>query len=159
YKRVAQRVQPIPTVMPDYAKVIRRFPKNPLLSLPNLSPNPTQFTSGVRLTEDRLEGLGVLTNSFLWPEERLLMADVLKKNELGIAWDETEKGRFREDYFPPLKIPTIAHTPWAEKTLPIPPGIRDKVIQLVREKVASGLYEPSNSSYRSQWFVVAKSDG
>ncbi|GAW05691.1 DNA RNA polymerase [Lentinula edodes] len=87
------------------------------------------------------------------------MADVLKKNEMGIAWDETEKGRFREDYFPPLKILMIAHTPWADRTLPIPPGIRNKVIQLVREKVASGLYEPSNSSYRSQWFVVAKSDG
>ncbi|KAJ3871260.1 hypothetical protein F5051DRAFT_341171, partial [Lentinula edodes] len=127
YKHVAQKVQPIPTVMPDYAKVIRRFPEDPLLTLPSLSRNPPQFLPGARLTEERLKGLGILKNGFLWPEERLLMADVLKKNEMGIAWDETEKGRFREDYFPPLKIPMIAHTPWADRTLPIPPGIRNKV--------------------------------
>ncbi|KAJ3903097.1 hypothetical protein F5879DRAFT_788223, partial [Lentinula edodes] len=69
YKRVAQKVQPIPTVMPDYAKVIRRFPEDPLLTLPSLSRNPPQFLPGVRLTEERLKGLGILKNRFLWPEE------------------------------------------------------------------------------------------
>jgi len=26
-------------------------------------------------------------------------------NEKGLAWEETEKGRFRDDYFSPVKIP------------------------------------------------------
>ncbi|KAJ3764761.1 hypothetical protein FB446DRAFT_656159, partial [Lentinula raphanica] len=59
YKRVAQKVQPIPTVMPDYAKVIRRFPEDPLASLPPLSTHPPSFEPGLRLTKERLDGLGI----------------------------------------------------------------------------------------------------
>ena len=35
--------------------------------------------------------LGAMTNEFLWLEERKLVAQVLHNNELGLAWDETEK--------------------------------------------------------------------
>jgi hypothetical protein len=38
-------------------------------------------------------------------------------------------------------------------------GIRDKVIKLLKEKMAAGVYEPSQSSYRSKWFCVAKKNG
>jgi len=100
-----------------------------------------------------------LYNTFLWPEERQLVAQVLRLNEKGLAWDETEKGRFRKDYFSPVKIPVQEHVPWARKTLPIPPGIREKVIELIRRKVDLGVYEMSYSSYRHQWFTVAKKDG
>jgi hypothetical protein len=43
--------------------------------------------------------------------------------------------------------------------MPIPPSIYAQVIKAVRKKIASGVYEPSNSSYRSCWFTVAKKDG
>ena len=33
-----------------------------------------------------------MTNEFLWLEERKLVAQMLRNNELGLAWDETEKG-------------------------------------------------------------------
>ncbi|KAJ3988869.1 hypothetical protein F5890DRAFT_1570793 [Lentinula detonsa] len=143
--------------MPEYAKTVRRFPEDPLLSLPAISKHPPPFTPGVRLTQERMDAMGIFENKFLWPEEQLLAAHVLMNNEMALAWNEAEKGSFREDYFPPAKIPMIAHTPWADRTLPIPPGICDKVIQHIRDKIASGLYEPSNSSYRSQWFIVQKS--
>jgi len=71
-------------------------------------------------------------------------------NEKGLAWDETEKGRFRENYFSPVKIPVQEHVPWARKTLPIPLGIREKVIELIKRKVDSGVYETSYSFYRHQ---------
>jgi len=50
------------------------------------------------------------------------------------------------------------HVPWAQKTLPIPPGICEKVIELIWKKIDSGVYEPSYSSYHHQWFTVAKKD-
>ena len=50
----------------------------------------------------------------------------------------------------------IEHVPWAHKNLPIPPGILEDVIKLVKEKFATGMYERSNASYHSRWFCVEK---
>jgi len=111
------------------------------------------------LTHARIEELGLLMNEFLWPEERELVAQVLQVNERGLAWEETEKGRFQDEYFSPVKIPVQEYVPWTRKTLPILPGIHKKVIELIRKKIDSEVYEPSYSSYRHQWFTVAKKDG
>lgn len=159
YKKVANKVRPVATTMPSHARIVRRFPEDPLLSLPPLSPNPPEFHPGSRLSQERMDELGVFKNQFLWPEEQKLAALVLKNNELALAWDESEKGRFRDDYFPPVIIPTIEHVPWVHRQPPIPPGIKEEVIKLIKSKIASGVYEPSNSSYQSRWFCVAKKSG
>jgi hypothetical protein len=159
YKKVSNKVKPVATTMPSHARIIRRFPEDPLLSLPHVSPTPPEFTPGTRLTQERMTTLGVFSNDFLWPEEQKLVAHVLMNNETALAWDESEKGRFRDDYFPPVIIPTIEHTPWAHRQPPIPPGIKDEVIKLIQSKIASGVYESSNSSYQSRWFCVAKKSG
>ncbi|KAF8629695.1 hypothetical protein AX17_005585, partial [Amanita inopinata Kibby_2008] len=106
-----------------------------------------------------MDMLGLFNNEFLTTEERKLIAEVLVKNEMGLAWEEAEKGRFHDEYFSPVKIPVIKHVPWTKKSLPIPPGICNKVINLIRRKVESGVYKLSYSSYRHQWFTVAKKDG
>jgi hypothetical protein len=77
----------------------------------------------------------------------------------GFAWNDTERGRFREDFFPPVSIPVIPHTPWVLRNIPIPPGIYDEVCKIIRTKINAGVYEPSNSSYRSRWFTVLKKGG
>ena len=159
YKKVENKVKPVATTMPDAAHIHRRFPENPLDSLPLLSSTPPEFLPGVRLSQERLDELGVLMNEFLWPEERKLVAQVLRNNEMGLAWDESEKGRFRDDYLSPVVIPTIEHVPWAHRQPPIPPGIRDEVLKLIQNKIDSGVYETSNSSYQSKWFCVAKKNG
>jgi len=41
-----------------------------------------------------MEALGLWTNEFLWPQERSLVVQVLLMNEKGLAWEESEKGRF-----------------------------------------------------------------
>jgi hypothetical protein len=46
-----------------------------------------------------------------------------------------------------------------ECSFPIPPGIYEDVCAIVQKKLAAGIYEPSNSSYRSWWFCVLKKDG
>lgn len=109
--------------------------------------------------QEWMDALGLFLNEFLWPEEQNLIAQVLVTNMKGLAWDEMEKGRFRDDYFSPVKIPIQEHVPWTQKSLPIPPGICEKVIDLIRKKVESGVYEPSYGSYYHQWFTVAKKDG
>jgi len=158
YKWVAIKVRPVPGTMLSDIRIVRQFPEDPLETLLSISPYPSLFVPGTCLTKERIEGIELLSNTFLWPEERQLVAQVLQLNEKGLVWDKTEKGRFRENYFSPVKIPVQEHMPWAQKTLPIPLGIYEKVIELIRRKVDSGVYETSYSSYRHQWFTVAKKD-
>ena len=85
---------------------------------------------------------------FMWEEENLVF-EVLVKNEGALAWEDAERGRFREDYFDPVVILTIEHEPWALKNIPIPHGLQKEVIKFIKEKIKNGTYELSGSSYRS----------
>ena len=61
------------------------------------------------------------------------------------AWEVSECSHFREDFFPPVDIPVILHTPWVQRNIPILPGLFDKVCHIIKEKIDSGVMEPSNS--------------
>jgi hypothetical protein len=63
------------------------------------------------------------------------------------------------DFFPPVDFPAVEHIPWVKKNIPIPPGLFEEVCRIVRTKLDAGIYEPSNSSYRSHWFCILKKDG
>ena len=77
----------------------------------------------------------------------------------GFAWTDSERGHFREDFLPPVDIPVVEHTPWVYRNIPIPPGLHKEVCALIQKKIDAGVFEPSNSSYRSRWFCVVKKDG
>jgi hypothetical protein len=87
------------------------------------------------------------------------MHDFIKLHDTSFTWSEDEKGSFRTDFFLPVDIPVIPHTPWVVRNFPIPPGLYEEVCSIIQKKIAAGIYEPSNSSYRSQWFCVLKRDG
>jgi hypothetical protein len=44
------------------------------------------------------------------------------------------------------------------RNIPIPPVTLEKVVKIIKEKIASGIYEPSTASYRLRWFCVVKKD-
>ena len=159
YKKVANKVRPMPASLPEDFRNVRCFPEDPLLMLPSLPTSPPDFVPGLRLTEERLNALDLNKSEFLWPEELKLLQHVLLLNESGLAWTEDEKGRFRNDYFAPVKIPAIEHVPWIHKNIPIPYGILDDVIQIFKDKLAAGVYEPSDASYCSRFFCVKKKNG
>jgi hypothetical protein len=87
------------------------------------------------------------------------MHDFIKSHDSGFAWTEGKRGSFETDFFLPINISVIPHTPWVEQNFPIPPGIYEEVCAIVQKKITAGIYEPSNSSYWSQWFCVCKKDG
>lgn len=159
YKRVDKKVKPVPGVFPEESRVLRRFPEDPLKSLPLLTQTPPEFKSNGRLTQERLKELNINPDGFLWPEEEKLFSHVLQLNQHTLVFEEEERGTFREDYFTPYIIPTVPHIPWAFTNIPIPPGLREKVVSLLKEKMSAGVYEPSQSSYRSRWFCVLKKNG
>lgn len=159
YKPVAKKVRPVPATLPAEFRIERNIKGDPLESMPVLSRNPPEYTPCQRYTPERKEYVDSQhPGDFLWPEERKLMHHFMMVQEMGFAWDDTEKGKFNEEYFPPVNMAVLPHTPWVLKNIPIPPGLLQQVIETVRTKIAAGTYEPSNSSYRSRWFAVAKKD-
>ncbi|CAL1712335.1 unnamed protein product [Somion occarium] len=159
YKRVDKKVKPVPGVFPEESRVRRQFPENPLDSLPPLSCCPPQFKENGRLTQKRLDGMNINPDGFLSLEEENLFKHILQLNQNSLVFEEEHRGTFREDYFTPYIIPTVPHIPWAYTNIPIPPGIREKVVTLLKEKMAASVYEQSQSSYRSRWFCVLKKSG
>ena len=97
--------------------------------------------------------------NFLWPEEVKLVQHILKIDEHAFAWTKAECSQFCNEYFSPVKIPMIAHTPWVHKNIPIPTGILNEIIDLFKKKIAAGVYEPLDSSYQLHWFSVKKKNG
>ena len=86
------------------------------------------------------------------------MHDFIRNQAEGFAWNDKERGTFREDFFSPINFPVVPHTPRVERNIPIPPRIYEEVCQIIKKKIEAGMYEPSNSSYQLRWFLVYKSD-
>jgi hypothetical protein len=149
----------VKTTLPEEYRIVRIKHPDPLQGIPKLPERPPDFVPGRRYTQERYEAHKAAMGPFLWPEEEKLAHELVRLQEDAFAWEETEKGRFKDEYFAPVMIPTIEHVPWALRNIPIPPGIYDRVIKIIREKMESGVYEPSNASYRSRWFCVLKKDG
>jgi hypothetical protein len=77
-------------------------------------------------------------------------------NQEALAFEKTNCGTLKESYFTPYIIPTIPHEPWEYNNISIPPGIQQKVIDLLCTKINAGVYEPCQSAYHSCWFCVIK---
>ena len=88
-----------------------------------------------------------------------LLAFVVHERENLFAFEYAEKGYFSRQYYPDYEIPTIEHTPWQHRPIPIPLAILDKVRNTIVEHERAGRFEPTTSSYRSSMFVVAKKNG
>ena len=159
YKPVALKVRPIVGELPGKFRIIRNIIGDPLEKLPTLSPNPPSYTPCGRYTQERMELFDKNNAGFLLSEERKLLHHFMMLHQDAFAWNDTERGHFREDFFPPIDMPVVPHTPWVLRNILIPPGLYDEVCALIKRKLQAGTFEPSNSSYRSRWFCVVKKDG
>ena len=157
YKPVALKTKPVIGELPGEFRIKREILGDPLADMPKLSTNPPEFEPTGRYTWERKEKMDKQhKGDFLWIEERKLMHHFMMLQNEGFAWEDQERGRFREDFFPPIDIPVIPHKPWILKNIPIPPGLYPEVCRIIKAKIDAGVYEASNSSYRSRWFCVLK---
>lgn len=155
------KTRPIKAELPQQFRIVREIKGDPLADMPQLNyaqiPN---FTPTGRYTADRKDAMDQAhSGDFLLPEERRLLHHFISLHNHAFAWDDSERGRFREDFFPPIEFPVIPHIPWVERNIPIPPSIYREVCDIIKKKIAAGVYEPSNATYRSRWFPIAKKDG
>jgi Integrase zinc binding domain/RNase H-like domain found in reverse transcriptase len=159
YKPVALKVRPVIGELPERYRIVRNIVGDPLANLPVLDPHPVVFKPCGRYTQERKDLFDNVNAGFLLDEERKLLHHFMMLHQDAFAWNDTERGHFREDFFPPIEIPVVPHVPWVQKNIPIPPGIYDEVCRTIQRKIDAGVFEPSNSSYRSRWFCVVKKDG
>src|SRR6266568_1958539 len=159
YKRVDKKIHPVSMQLPPDCEVIRRSPEDPLLTLPQLVMHPPEFVPTTKITQERLTELNINATGFLWPEEEKLFQHIMRLNEKSIAFEDVERGTLKESYFSPYIIPTIPHIPWEYRNIPIPPGLMPKVLDLLKLKLKAGVYEQSQSSYRSRYFFILKKNG
>ena len=160
YKPVALKVKPVYQELPDKYRIIRDIKGDPLADMPPLNPNPPPFVPKGRYTQERMEQMDKVHNTgFLQPEELKVIHDMVNNQNEAFAWEDSERGRFKQEYFPDIEMPVVEHKPWVLRNIPIPPGMHEDVMEFIRIKIKAGTYEPSNSSYRSRWFTVMKKDG
>ena len=108
YKPVAQKIRPVYQDLPEKFRIIRDIKGNPLDTLPKLNRQPPDFVPTGRYTAERKEQFDkVHGGEFLWPEERKLLHHFMMENNEAFAWDDSERGRFKTEYFPPVDIPII----------------------------------------------------
>jgi len=159
YKKVDKKIRPIPMLIPESMKAHRKFPRDPLANLSALPSHPPKFRPSAKVTEERMADLGINNNTELSSEEKRLLQYVIKTNERSIAFDEQERGTFTNEYFSDYKMPTVEHTPWQDKNIPLPFGYKHEILRLLGEKVTAGVYEGTQSSYHPRWFCVKKKNG
>lgn len=143
YKPVAKKIRPVSTQLSPTAYI------NPQME-------PTSTTT-LRLTEERLQNIHI--GNTLTKEERQHFINMLKKYDKVFAFTDEERGCLSTEFFPPVKIHTVKHTPWAQKTFPIPSRLLEKVVEMLKSRYKSGVIEYSYGPYRNPWFTPIKKNG
>jgi len=160
YKPVALKVKPVLGTLPERFRIIRDIRGDPLKDLPVLPERPPDFIPKGRYMVERKEKLNMTHRSeFLWSKERKLMHWMIAEQNQAFAWEDPERGRFKEEYFLTIEIPTVAHVPWVERLFRIPLAIYEEICGMIKKKIDTGMYELSNSSYCLRWFCIIKKDG
>ena len=131
YKPVALKVRPIVGELPKEYRIVRNRIGDPLQGMPKLDPNPTPYASTGRYTAERRDQVRADHQDFLWPAELDLVDDLMCKQNDAFAWDNAERGTFRADMFPDVRIGMVPHVPFIERNFPIPPGIYKQASELI----------------------------
>ncbi|RYE19845.1 MAG: retroviral-like aspartic protease, partial [Sphingobacteriaceae bacterium] len=160
YKSVEKKIKPVNAPMPQYLNYPLQRP--PLSRDPYVTPlvkNPPEFKETQKTTVERLKQCNFGPAEWLSEEEWKLFLHILVLREGAVAYCEEERGLLKHSYGLPYAIPVVEHEPWQIRPIPIPVSIRNEFIDLVRQRIRTGLYEQSTSSYTSPIFCVLKGDG
>jgi hypothetical protein len=128
YKKVANKIRPVATTLPEKFRIDRRKHPDPFADMEPLPTHPPEFTPNSRVTQERMDALKIDKTNFLLPEEVKLVKWLWTYHQEAFAWTDDERGKFSEEFFDPIVIPVISHVPWVMKQGPVPPGILDEVV-------------------------------
>ena len=161
YKKVALKHKPVAVGDPNAP--IPQFKEIELGTLSDLPSNPLpieDFPFTEKFTRERVNAImDSVPKGFLKKAEMELLMHVVGLHQKAFAYSSKERGVFNEEYFPDYVIRTVPHTPWEEKPIRFPRATEVEIIKIIKERQQGGVYEPSQSAYRSKIFVVEKKGG
>jgi len=112
YKPVVLKVKPVLGTLPERFRITREIVGDPLQGIPKLPEHPPEFKPRGHYTLEKKEKLDMAhEKGFLQPEKRKLMHWLVRKQNKAFVWDDTERGKFKEEYFPLVEILMVAHIP------------------------------------------------
>ena len=113
YKSVHFKVRPVKAELSKQYRIIRDIKGDSLADLPKLDyAHIPDFTPTGRYTEERRKASNVLHGGeFLLLEERRFLHHFMMLHHTAFTWNDTERGRFKEEFFSPIEFPVIPHTP------------------------------------------------
>lgn len=144
YKPVAKKVRPVATSLPDGVRPFEmKSPQAPLLSR--------------RLTSERIASLKF--GDMLTPEEKQLFLEMLLRHDKVFAFDAAERGCLLPESGSPHIIYTVPHTPWKFRPLRFAQKETEEIIEVLKDRLKSGVLEPCCGPYANRWFCVKKKSG
>ena len=112
YKPVAKKVHAVLAPLDEEFHITQSLLDDLLARLKPLPLHPSDFIPGVCFTQERSDNLDLNPANWLWPDEVKLVCWIVLEHEMAFTWIPTKHGHLNERYFPPVKIPTVPHTPW-----------------------------------------------
>jgi len=94
YKKVAHRVKPVATTLPEDFRIICCIPSNPLETLPLLPFHPPDFIPGLRYTLERKLAMNII--SFCGQRKRNWHIILLNSRSLHLPGQRMKKGSFHQ---------------------------------------------------------------
>ena len=122
-----------------------------------ITPKFSKILRGSRLTAERVDAMVV--GGGLLPRERELLIALLYNREKALAFDFSHCGTVRPEVAPPQEIRTVEHDAWQVKNFPVPKALVGTVVDMLRERLSTGVLEYCYGPYRNPWFLVKKSGG
>lgn len=168
YKKKADKVRPIslgkssagvPPGNPDWKdELVKESRKNyePGKYDKWFEPKFSGLERGSRLTPDRLSKLVV--GDGLTSEELEIFHEMLFYREKALAFDFTHRGKVRPEVSPPQIIDTIDHDAWQSPGFPVPKALLPTVVEMIQERLDSGILEYCQGPYRNSWFLTRKKE-
>ena len=145
YKPVVDKIKPILGELPAKFRIERNITGDPLKDMPTLNPHLPDFVPTGRYTAEHMEVVNQTHNTgFLELEEMKLVHHFMMLHNEHFACEESERGQFKHEFFPPVEMPVMEHVPWVLKNIPIPHGLYSEVCKVIKTKIDAGVYEPSN---------------
>jgi len=68
YQKVASKMKPVTTTLPEEFRIVQRIPSDPFVDLPMVHPHPPEFDPGDCYTREWMESKPVDKDDFLQPE-------------------------------------------------------------------------------------------
>ena len=106
------KTKPVASQVSKDFRIKRHILGDPLANIPSLNPNPPPFVPTSHFTNERKATfVKEHDTGFLTLAELNVLVDLVAKQDTAFAWEDSERGSLRPNFFPPVRIPTISHVP------------------------------------------------